>query len=236
MSTTSNSGATFAAYLAEKRHVIEAYIETHAPAPLSEELTAPDLDRYLYTPLARFTASGGKRTRPALCLLGCEAVGGTDALALSSAAAIEDFQSAALIHDDIADEGELRRGKPCVYLSEGTGIAINVGDLALVAVTAKILRDETLEPAVRMRVLEGLVSMEERTLEGQALDLGWVRDGRWDISTRDYLRMASHKTAFYLLRSHATLRGRHLRRRNRRADRGARLLWHGRRTGLPAPG
>jgi len=197
MPATSDSGATFAAYLAEKRHVIEAYIEAHVPVPLPEELTAADLDRYLYAPLARFTASGGKRTRPALCLLGCEAVGGTDTSALSCAAAIEDFQSAALIHDDIADEGELRRGQPCVYLSEGTGIAINVGDLALVTVTAKILRDETLKPAVRMRVLEELVSMQERTLEGQALDLGWVRDGRWDVSTRDYLCMASHKTAFY---------------------------------------
>jgi len=197
MPATSDSGATFAAYLTEKRHVIEAYIEAHVPVPLPEELTAADLDRYLYAPLARFTASGGKRTRPALCLLGCEAVGGTDTSALSCAAAIEDFQSAALIHDDIADEGELRRGKPCVYLSEGTGIAINVGDLALVTVTAKILRDETLKPAVRMRVLEELVSMQERTLEGQALDLGWVRDGRWDVSTRDYLCMASHKTAFY---------------------------------------
>lgn len=197
MPATSDGGATFAAYLAKKRRVIEAYIEAHVPVPLPEELTAPDLDRYLYAPLARFTASGGKRTRPALCLLGCEAVGGTDARALSCAAAIEDFQSAALIHDDIADEGKLRRGRPCVYLSEGTGIAINVGDLALVTVTAKILRDEILEPTVRMRVLEELVSMQERTLEGQALDLGWVRDGRWDVSTCDYLCMASHKTAFY---------------------------------------
>ena len=70
-------------------------------------------------------------------------------------------------------------------------------DAALVTVAAKILRDETLEPDVRLRVLGELVSMEERTLEGQALDLGWARDGRWDVSTSDYLCMASHKTAFY---------------------------------------
>ena len=197
MPAVGDGGAAFAAFLAEKRPLIEAFIGSHMPTPLAEELTSGDLDRYLYAPLARFTESGGKRTRPALCLLGCEAVGGDGERALSSAAAIEDFQSAALIHDDIADESELRRGKPCVYLSEGTGVAINVGDLALVTVTAKILRDGTLEPDVRLRILDELVSMEERTLEGQALDLGWARDGRWDVSTSDYLCMASHKTAFY---------------------------------------
>ena len=69
-----------------------------------------DLDRYLYGPLERFTASGGKRVRPVLALLGAEAVGGRAEDALSCAVAVELFQSAALIHDDIADEGELRRG------------------------------------------------------------------------------------------------------------------------------
>ena len=159
MPAVGDGGAAFAAFLAEKRPVIEAFIESHMPAPLAEELTTGDLDRYLYAPLARFTASGGKRTRPTLCLLGCEAVGGDGSRALSSAAAIEDFQSAALIHDDIADESELRRGRPCVYRSEGTGVAINVGDLALVTVTSKVLRDETLEADVRLRVIDDAPEM-----------------------------------------------------------------------------
>ena len=129
-SPRSDNGRAFAEYLAEKRPVIEAYLVGHAPTPLPDETFAGnDLSRYLYGPLVRFTRSGGKRTRPALVLLGCEAVGGDPSRALSSAAAIEDFQSAALIHDDIADEGEMRRGQPCVHRTEGVGVAINVGDL-----------------------------------------------------------------------------------------------------------
>ena len=202
MTATADSGAPgalFVAYLGEKRPQIEAFLAECAPACVAgtAEATRADLDRYLYQPLERFTASGGKRTRPALALLGCEAVGGDSAAALSTAAAIEYFQSAALIHDDIADKSELRRGEPCTYVTEGTGVAINIGDLGLVNVLALVLRDEKLPADVRSDVAERLVQMEERTLEGQALDLGWARDGRWDISVEDYLYMASHKTAYY---------------------------------------
>lgn len=202
MTATANPGAPaalFAAYLGEKRPQIEAFLAECAPACVAgtAEATRADLNRYLYQPLARFTASGGKRTRPALALLGCEAVGADPAAALSTAAAIEYFQSAALIHDDIADKSELRRGEPCTYVTEGTGVAINIGDLGLVNVLALVLRDEKLPADVRSDVAERLVQMEERTLEGQALDLGWARDGRWDISVEDYLYMASHKTAYY---------------------------------------
>lgn len=193
------SGALFAAYLAKKRPQIEAYLSQTAPAcePGTEGTPRAELDRYLYGPFARFTASGGKRTRPALCLLGAEAVGGDPALALSTAAAIENFQSAALIHDDIADESELRRGEPCTYVTEGTGVAINVGDLGLSVVLGGVLSDEALPAQTRLDVMGELYRMELRTIEGQALDLGWVRDGRWDITPDDYLYMASHKTAYY---------------------------------------
>lgn len=189
----------FAAYLARQRPLIEGALAEKCPRPLQDHARAEqaDLDRYLYAPLARFTESGGKRTRPALCLLGAEAVGGRAQDALSVACAIEYFQSAALIHDDIADKSELRRGEPCVYVTEGTGVAINVGDLALTTVARLVLDDRGLTPDVRLRVLDEVVAMEERTLEGQALDLGWARDGRWDISVDDYLCMASHKTAYY---------------------------------------
>ena len=198
MAGQDSTGGAFLAYLAERRPVIEAHLAAHTAAPLPDETCATDeLDRYLYAPLARFTASGGKRTRPALVLLGCEAVGGDPARALSSAAAIELFQSAALIHDDIADEGELRRGELCVHVREGVGVAINIGDLGIVRTFAGVLEDEALGGATKLRVLNELAQMEQRTVEGQALDLGWARDGRWDITTGDYLTMAAHKTAFY---------------------------------------
>ena len=192
-------GRAFATYLAERRPIIEAYLAEHKPTPPPDETSADsDLERYLYQPFARFVASGGKRTRPALVLLGCEAVGGDVERALSSAAGIEHFQSAALIHDDIADEGELRRGEPCTYLTEGLGVAINTGDLGIVRTFADVLEDGALDPTTKLRVLAELAQMEQRTVEGQALDLGWVRDGRWDVSTSDYLRMARHLSLIHI--------------------------------------
>ena len=155
----------------------------------------PDMDAYLYAPLAKYSANGGKRTRPVVCFLGCMAVGGSAELASSAAASVEHFHTAALIHDDIADEGELRRGEPCLHLTMGLGLAINAGDLALSQVTGTVLQDDRLDDATKVRVLGELVRMTTRTIEGQALDIGWARDARWDISEDDSLTMASHKTA-----------------------------------------
>lgn len=188
---------SFASFLASRRGTIDQHVMASVPSPAPDSASTPQLERYLYAPLRRFVASGGKRTRPALCLLGAAAVDAPEERALSVASAVELFQSAALIHDDIADKGELRRGQPCVHVTEGAGVALNVGDLALVATTATVLRDEHLDDATRLALLNEICSMEERTLEGQALDLGWARDGRWDVSVDDYLYMASHKTAYY---------------------------------------
>lgn len=193
-----DGGKRFSAYLLSKKPQIEDYLARFMPRP--EDGTVPvagDLSSYLYEPLARFTSGGGKRTRPALCLLGAEAVGVDPICALSTAAAIEYFQSAALIHDDIADRSELRRGVPCLHLSDGTGVALNVGDLALVQVCAGLLTDSSLENDTCLRILCEITYMEQRTLEGQALDLGWVRDNRWDVSVEDYVYMATCKTAYY---------------------------------------
>lgn len=187
----------FVAYLAQKRPLIEDYLEAHAATPNSEDRTASDMNRYAYGPLRRFTASGGKRTRPALVLLGCETVGGKDEQALSCAQALEYFQSAALIHDDIADKGQIRRGEPCTYLTEGVGVAINVGDLGIVRTFAGVIEDDSLPTETKLDALRYLATMEECTVQGQALDLGWVRDGRWDLTCEDYLSMARHKTAYY---------------------------------------
>ena len=159
--------------------------------------THPDMKRYLYGPLAEYSANAGKRHRPLICLLGCEAVGGDPERARTSAAAIEHFHTAALIHDDIEDASQTRRGEPCMHIKEGDGLAINAGDLALSLVTGTVLGDPVLNDATKLRVLGELVEMTTRTIEGQALDIGWARDDRFDITTGDYLLMANHKTAFY---------------------------------------
>lgn len=159
--------------------------------------THPDMDRYLYEPLFSYSQNGGKRHRPLICFAACRAVGGDMERATSAAAAIEHFHTAALIHDDIADEAELRRGEPCLHLTEGLGLAINMGDLALSLVNGTVMNDASLDDATKVRVVTELINMTRRTIEGQALDIGWARDGRYDITPEDYLVMATHKTAHY---------------------------------------
>lgn len=183
----------FAAYLAEHHHDLDAYLDSF----FTEQTQHTDLERYLYAPLAAFSANGGKRHRPLICMLAARAVGGDPARAQSAAAAIEHFQSAALIHDDIADKGQLRRGKPCMYLTEGVGRAINCGDYDITLSTDAVLRDEALDAPLKLRVLGELTAMMQRTVEGQALDLGWVQNERFDLTVQDYLTMATLKTAHY---------------------------------------
>lgn len=201
--TNERTGDLFVAYLHDKLPLVEQALREASASAMSTDELAPvsDLSRYLYQPLAHFTAGGGKRVRPVLALMGAEAVGGNAEQALSSGVAIELFQSAALIHDDIADASELRRGEPCLYRTEGEGLAINAGDLALTRVFEAVLEDPNLDAGRRVRVLEELVRMERHTLEGQALDLGWARDGRWDVTSDDYLYMIEGKTAWYTVAS-----------------------------------
>lgn len=159
--------------------------------------THPDMSRYLYGPLREFSDNSGKRHRPLICLLACEAVGGDPKQAWPAAAAIEHFHTAALIHDDIEDSSLTRRDEPCMHIAEGEGLAINAGDLALALVCGTVVHDPGLDDSMKIRVLAELVDMTTRTIEGQALDIGWARDGRFDLTLDDYLTMANHKTAFY---------------------------------------
>ena len=182
----------FPDYVAARRDAVDAELAAaYALVPTD------DLRRYPYRPLQDFPAHGGKRIRPALVLMGCAVTGGDEAAAMPVAAAVEHFQSAALIHDDIADESETRRGVPCLHRSEGEGLAINAGDFSLVESFACVADDGRVPAACRHAVMVELCEMMMRTVEGQALDLGWARDGRYDITPEDYLTMAIHKTAHY---------------------------------------
>ena len=183
---------TFEGYLMAYADQVGDLVNTYLPAG-----THPDMDRYLYAPLKRYSENGGKRHRPLICFAACLAVGGDMRLATSAAAAIEHFHTAALIHDDIADEAELRRGEPCMHCTEGIGLAINAGDLALSLVNGTVVEDPDLDDHTKVRVISELIEMTRRTIEGQALDIGWARDGRYDIAPEDYLVMATHKTAHY---------------------------------------
>ena len=197
--------------------------------------THPDMGRYLYAPLAAYSANAGKRHRPLICLLACEAVGGDPKRAWPTAAAVEHFHTAALIHDDIEDSSLTRRGEPCMHVVEGDGLAINAGDLALSLVTGTVVDDPGLDAGTKLKVLRELVDMTTRTIEGQALDIGWARDGRFDLTVDDYLADGEPQDGVLLGRG-AACRGEHRRRRHRRADRGAAELRHGRRSRVPDPG
>jgi geranylgeranyl diphosphate synthase type I len=84
-----------------------------------------------------------------------------------------------------------------MHIAEGIGLAINAGDLALSLVCGTVVHDPGLDDPTKIRVLGELVDMTTRTIEGQALDIGWARDGRFDLTIDDYLAMANHKTAYY---------------------------------------
>ena len=192
ISLNDNPPADFQEYLDQYAGVIGDLVNRYIPHG-----DHPDMDRYLYGPLMKYSKNGGKRHRPLIALAGCLVVGGDMNKAISSAAAIEHFHTAALIHDDIADEAELRRGEPCLHLSEGLGLALNMGDLGLSLVNGTVINDPALDNAVKVRVVTELSEMTRRTIEGQAMDIGWARDARYDITPEDYLIMATHKTAHY---------------------------------------
>ena len=182
----------FDKYLAESAQPVNEYLEAFFTYEGIE-----DLNKYLYDPLLAYTANAGKRHRPLICMLACKAVGGDAGDAVMSGSAIENFHTAALIHDDIADEAKLRRGEPCMHLTQGLAIAINAGDMALASVISSVLKDDRLSDDVKLRVLAEIVEMDTKTIEGQALDIGWARDGRYDLSVDDYVEMATRKTAYY---------------------------------------
>lgn len=175
-----------------------------ACAPGYTPRSKEDLKRYLYDPFTHFSLQKGKRIRPALWLLGAYLFDktlleqGTEReTLLRMCTACEHFQTAALIHDDIADRSMYRRGELCLYKTEGIGLALNVGDCALVYALRVIMQEKSLAPSVRHALIDEFCRMEQETIEGQALDLGWARDKRWDLELDDYLVMAQKKTAYY---------------------------------------
>jgi len=136
---------------------------------------------------------GGKRLRPVLCKLSCEAVGGDGRKAVPAGAAIEMFHNFTLIHDDIEDASEMRRGKPCIYKRFGIPLAINAGDGLFMAVTQETLNME-LPPEKIIEVQRVLFNAFTKVLEGQAMELNWYRLNRFDITEKEYFEMVSGKT------------------------------------------
>jgi geranylgeranyl diphosphate synthase type II len=148
--------------------------------------------RYLYDP-----RRGGRAFRPSLCIATARAFGTPMELALRTAASIELIHNAMLIHDDIEDESEERRGKPTMHRTEGVAIAINVGDmLSLLSIRPLLDNRYMLGPELTFRILEETQRMARESAEGQAFELGWRRDNVTDVAESDYLLMVLKKTCW----------------------------------------
>ncbi len=132
---------------------------------------------------------GGKRVRSALLILSSEAVGGAAADALSAAAAVEILHNFTLVHDDVMDNADARRGRPTVHRKWSVNDALLVGDELLGAAYEALL--ET--PGSAHRRLAGVLTQGLLDVcEGQALDLEF--EGRTDVSVKEYFRMIGKKT------------------------------------------
>jgi geranylgeranyl diphosphate synthase type I len=150
----------------------------------------------LYRASLHLIKAGGKRLRPAVVLLFARALGGSEAehQAVPLAAAVELFHNFTLIHDDIMDRDETRRGVPTTHVLYGVDMAILAGDLLHAEAFRAIYRglDYGLDPETVSRALGLLAWAAKRVSEGQALDMSF--EGRWDVSVSDYLDMIYLKT------------------------------------------
>lgn len=154
-------------------------------------------DRYLYAPMADYPKRGGRGMRPTLCVAMARLFGRRLEDAILTAVSIELIHNAMLIHDDIQDESEERRGKPALQIQEGIPLAINAGDaLAMFSMRPLIDNQHRLGPKVSMRLLEETVQMSRESAEGQAMELGWRRDNVMDVTEADYLEMVLKKTCW----------------------------------------
>jgi geranylgeranyl diphosphate synthase type II len=143
---------------------------------------------------------GGKRLRPAFCMLSCEAFGGNPTKSVRTATGLEVFQNWALIHDDIEDDSEMRRGKPCLHRIYGIPLAVNAGD-GLHAKMWEILFDnrDLLGDELTFRILDEFKKLCMETVEGQAMELGWIVNKRFDLTEEDYYQMVIKKTSWYTI-------------------------------------
>ena len=156
--------------------------------------------RHLYDLVSSYPTRPGKGFRPGLCLATCRAFGGDEKRALRSAVAIELFHNAFLVHDDIEDGSEFRRGGPTLHQEHGMPVALNVGD-AMFVLSMRPLMENLLNlgPQMTWDVFTEIEHMVHQSVEGQAMELGWVADNECNLSEDDYLRMTLKKTCWYTI-------------------------------------
>lgn len=178
-------------YLAECRRLTIDEIRAIVPA-------GNRCQSVLYDLMLEYPLREAKALRPALCIATCRALGGPLESVLRSAAIVELYHNAFLIHDDVEDASESRRGRPTLHTSHGVPVAVNVGD-AMLALALQPLLDNMrwLGMGKALRILQIIARMSRESAEGQAIELDWIRRNAWELSDTDYVRMVYKKTSWY---------------------------------------
>lgn len=149
----------------------------------------------LYDASRHLISAGGKRLRPYLTVKACEAVGGLAKNAIPFAASLEILHNFTLVHDDVMDHDDLRRGKPTVHMKFGEPMAILAGDLLFAKVYQSVL-DHAPPNMASDEVVLALGKMTDAIIllcEGQALDVSYPQ--AMDVTEKDYIEMIGGKTS-----------------------------------------
>ena len=149
-------------------------------------------DKNLKSAMAHYPAAGGKRLRPLLATIACEAVGGQEDKAVPFGVALEMVHNFTLVHDDVMDQDDTRRGIKTVHEAYGTPEAILAGDALFARAFEVVLESEV--PAFKRTKLVGILARSVRLLaEGQQLDMDFEKMP--EVSSDQYMRMIELKTA-----------------------------------------
>ena len=137
--------------------------------------------------------AGGKRLRPALALMTAEAFGGKAEEAMNAAIGLEIFHNFTLLHDDVMDNSDTRRGRESVHAKWDVNTAILSGDTMLTQATMMVseVPDEKLR-----KVLDAFNAMAIKVYEGQRLDMDF--ESREDVTGEEYVKMIMDKTGALL--------------------------------------
>jgi geranylgeranyl pyrophosphate synthase len=195
--------------LEEKAPLINRAIEKYIPRVFSEKdvifkINPPRyshnleaINKAVAEPIWEFLDRGGKRWRPTLFLLICEALGKNPEDFLDYAIIPEVVHNGTLIIDDIEDSSELRRGKPCTYKIYGLDVAVNAGNTMYYLPLLPLMENRGKIGAEKLSRLYEIYVQEMINLSlGQAMDIAWHRGlANADmIEEKDYLQMCAYKT------------------------------------------
>jgi len=142
--------------------------------------------------MAHYPAAGGKRLRPLLATMVCEAFGGNSDLAVPYGVALEMIHNFTLVHDDVMDEDDTRRGLKTVHHEYGVPEAILAGD-AMFARAFEIVLDSDIDDSRVIKLVEILARSVRLLADGQQMDLDF--EDRNIVSPEEYLEMIERKTA-----------------------------------------